>query len=72
MMVDNDKYYDLQDDDRTDEQLAQDEEIMTALASQHLFEAKQDNIKYCEVCNKHVTDDSHYYVPAFLKQDQAI
>ena len=70
-MVDNEKYHDLQDDDRTDEQLKQDEEIMTALSEMHLFEAKQDNIKYCEVCNKHVTDDSHYYVPAFLKH-QAI
>jgi len=64
MSVDNNKYYDSQDDDRTDEQLAQDEEIMRALSERHYFVAQDDNDRFCKICDKYMTDHSHYKTPS--------
>jgi len=70
-MCNNNKYYDLQDDDRTDEQLDQDQEIMNALAKQHYFVPQDDNNKFCKICDKYITDVSHKQTPALVR-NQAI
>jgi len=70
-MCNNNRYYDLQDDDRTDEQLDQDQEIMDALEDSHCFVAKDENSKFCKICDKYVKDVTHKQAPALL-QKQAI
>jgi len=67
MSVNNNKYYDSQDDDRTDEQLAQDEEIMRALSERHYFVAQDDNDRFCKICDKYITDAGHHQTPALCK-----
>jgi len=71
-MVDNNRYYDLQDDDRTDEQLEQDEEIIIALSEMHYFVPQDDHDMFCKICDKYITDSDHYQTPPFIKPDQAI
>jgi len=72
MTANNNKYYDCPEDDRTDEQLQQDVEIMEALSNRHYFVPQDDNNRFCKICDKYMTDFSHHQVPPSLKHNQAI
>ena len=67
MSVNNNKYYDYPDDERTDEQLKQDEEIIQALSELHYFVPQDEYDKFCKICDKYITDAGHHQTPALCK-----